>query len=106
VLQLLLADESNPRSVGFQLAALVYQFESLGEHYDAEHGRLDELASKTLREIHVAPMAELAQRDGDGRLAALESLLQQLKINLYEFSEALTAQYMSPAKPSRLTSSW
>jgi hypothetical protein len=51
-------------------------------------------------------MAELAQRDGDGRLAALESLLQQLKINLYEFSEALTAQYMSPAKPSRLTSSW
>jgi uncharacterized circularly permuted ATP-grasp superfamily protein/uncharacterized alpha-E superfamily protein len=106
VLQLLLADESNPRSVGFQLAALVYQFESLGEHYDAEHGRLDELASKTLREIHVAPMAELAQRDGDGRLAALESLLQQLKINLYEFSEALTAQYTSPAKPSRLTSSW
>ncbi len=106
VLQLLLADESNPRSVGFQLAALVYQFESLGEHADAEHGRLQELASKTLREIHLAPMAEIAQRDSEGRFAALESLLQQLKNNLDEFSEALTAQYMSPAKPSRLTSSW
>ena len=106
VLQLLLADESNPRSVGFQLAALVYQFESLGEHDDPEHRRLEELASKTLREIHVAPMAELAQRDSEGRFAALESLLQQLKANLYEFSEALTAQYMSPAKASRLTSSW
>ena len=51
-------------------------------------------------------MAEIAQRDSEGRFAALESLLQQLKNNLDEFSEALTAQYMSPAKASRLTSSW
>jgi uncharacterized circularly permuted ATP-grasp superfamily protein/uncharacterized alpha-E superfamily protein len=106
VLQLLLADESNPRSVGFQLAALVYQFDSLGEHDDAEHSRLQELASKTLREIHLAPIEEIAQRDSEGWFPALESLLQQLKNNLYEFSEALTAQYMSPAKASRLTSSW
>ncbi len=106
VLQLLLADESNPRSIGFQLAALVYQFESLGESGDPGHDLLEELAAKTLREIHVAPMVELAQRDGEGRFMALESLLQQLRSNLYEFSEALTAQYMSPAKAARLTSSW
>jgi len=106
VLQLLLADESNPRSVGFQLAALANQFESLGENDDAEHLRLVELTSKTLREIHESPMVEIAQRDSEGRFAALESLLQQLKVNLCEFSEALTAQYMSPAKASRLTSSW
>src|SRR5208283_5426801 len=106
VLQLLLADESNPRSVGFQLAALVYQFESLGEPDDAEHGRLKELASKALRDLHVAPMVELGQRDNEGRFVALEALLDQLKGNLYEFSEALTAQYMSPAKASRLTASW
>jgi uncharacterized circularly permuted ATP-grasp superfamily protein/uncharacterized alpha-E superfamily protein len=106
VLQLLLADESNPRSVGFQLAALVYQFDSLGEPGDAEHGRLQALASKTLRDLHVAPMVELGQRDNAWRFVALESLLEQLKVNLFEFSEALTAQYMSPAKASRLTSSW
>jgi uncharacterized circularly permuted ATP-grasp superfamily protein/uncharacterized alpha-E superfamily protein len=106
VLQLLLADESNPRSIGFQLAALVYQFESLGELDDPGHDLLEELAGKTLREIHVAPVVELAQRDGEGRFVVLESLLQQLRSNLYEFSEALTAQYMSPAKASRLTSSW
>jgi uncharacterized alpha-E superfamily protein len=106
VLQLLLADESNPRSIGFQLAALVYQFDSLGEPDDAEHHRLKELAAKTLRDIHVAPMVELAQREGGGRFAALESLLDQLKGNLFEFAEALTAQYMSPAKASRLMSSW
>jgi uncharacterized alpha-E superfamily protein len=106
VLQLLLADESNPRSIGFQLAALAYQFESLGEPDDPGHARLKELAGKTLREIHVAPMVELAQRDGEGRFVGLESLLQQLRSNLYEFSEALTVQYMSPAKAARLTSSW
>ncbi|HXW14252.1 MAG TPA: circularly permuted type 2 ATP-grasp protein [Terriglobia bacterium] len=106
VLQLLLADETNPRSVGFQLAALAYQFESLGQPDDAERGRLQGLAAKTLREIHMAPTVELAQRDSEGRFRALESLLDQLKANLYEFSEALTAQYMTPVKPSRLTSSW
>jgi uncharacterized circularly permuted ATP-grasp superfamily protein/uncharacterized alpha-E superfamily protein len=106
VLQLLLADESNPRSVAFQLDALVHQVASLGEHDDAEHRRLEGLASKTLGEVCVALTEELAQRDSEGRFTALESLLQQLKANLSDFSEALTAQYMSPAKASRLTSSW
>ena len=73
---------------------------------DSEHRRLEALAAKALREIHVAPIVEIAQRDTEGRFAALELLLEQLKVNLYEFSEALTAQYMSPAKASRLTSSW
>ena len=106
VLQLLLADESNPRSVGFQLAALVDQFESLDESDDSEPFRLEALAAKALREIHMAPIVEIAQRDTAGRFAALELLIEQLKVNLYEFSEELTAQYMSPAKASRLTSSW
>jgi uncharacterized alpha-E superfamily protein len=106
VLQLLLADESNPRSVAFQLAALVHQFDSLGDHNDAEHCRLEGLASKALGEVCVALTEELAKRDSEGRFAAMESLLGQLKVNLYEFSEALTAHYMSPAKASRLTSSW
>src|SRR5208283_3984884 len=75
VLQLLLADETNPRSIGFQLAALAYQFESLGQPDDVERGWLQGLAAKTLREIHVAPMVEIAHRDGEGRFAALEALL-------------------------------
>jgi uncharacterized alpha-E superfamily protein len=106
VLQLLLADESNPRSVAFQLDALVHQVASLGEHDDAEHRLLEGLASKALGEVCVALTEELAQRDSEGRFAALESLLDQLRANLSDFSEALTAQYMSPAKASRLTSSW
>lgn len=106
VLQLLLADESNPRSVAFQLDALVHQVDSLGERDDPELRRLEGLASKALGEVCVALTEELAQRDSEGRFTALESLLHQLKANLYGFSEALAAQYMSPAKGSRLTSSW
>lgn len=106
VLQLLLADESNPRSVAFQLDAVVRQFDDLGEPDDTEHRRLEGLASKALGEVCVALTEELAQRDGEGRFAALESLLDQLKTDLHEFAEALMAQYMSPVKPSRLTSSW
>ena len=106
VLQLLLADESNPRSVAFQLDALVHQVGFLEEHDDAEHRLLEGLASKALGEVCVALTEELAQRDSEGRFTSLESLLHQLKANLYAFSEALTAHYMSPAKASRLTSSW
>jgi uncharacterized alpha-E superfamily protein len=106
VLQLLLADETNPRSVGFQLAALVSQLDSLGTHDDAGHAQLQELASETLREIQRTPMAEIGQRDGDGRFEALQSLLHRIQLNLSEFSEALTVQYMTPVKPSRLTKSW
>jgi uncharacterized alpha-E superfamily protein len=106
VLQLLLVDESNPRSVAFQLAALIQELDSLGEQDDMEGRRLEGLASKSLGEVCLALIEELAQRDSEGRFGALESLLHQLKANLFDFSEALTTQYMSPAKASRLTSSW
>jgi uncharacterized circularly permuted ATP-grasp superfamily protein/uncharacterized alpha-E superfamily protein len=106
VLQLLLVDESNPRSVGFQLEALAQQVDSLGDLDDPEHRRLEGLTSKMLGEVCVALTEELAQRDHEGRFAGLQALLGQLKVNLHEFSEALTVQYMTPVKPSRLTSSW
>lgn len=106
VLQLLLADDTNPRSVAFQLDALVHQFDCFGDHDDPEHRRLQGMASHALGEICVALTEELAQRNSEGRFDALAVLLQQLKNNLYVFSEALTAHYMSPAKASRLMSSW
>jgi uncharacterized circularly permuted ATP-grasp superfamily protein/uncharacterized alpha-E superfamily protein len=106
VLQLLLADEANPRSVAFQLDALVHQVDSLVERDDPEHRRLEGLVSKSLGEVGVALTEELAQRDSDGRFTALASLIHQLKVNLHGFSEELTTQYMSPAKASRLSSSW
>ncbi|MGD0127013.1 MAG: circularly permuted type 2 ATP-grasp protein [Terriglobia bacterium] len=106
VLQLLLVDELNPRSVGFQLAALLDQFDSPGDRDDPERRRLEEMAARTLSDIRAVSTSRIAQRDSEGRFAALEVILRQIKANLYEFSEALTGLYLSPAKASRLTASW
>ena len=106
VLQLLLEDESNPRSIGFQLAGLSYQLEFLRELGEAEYPRLEALATSARKAIRLAPMHELAGQESDGRYRALESLLYQLRASLFEFSEVLTAQYMSPIKHARLTSPW
>jgi len=106
VLQLLLVDELNPRSIGFQLAALGGQFDSLGNRNDPEHRRLENLATRTLSDIRAVSPSTITERNTDRRFAALELILRQIKADLHEFSEALTALYLSPAKASRLTASW
>jgi uncharacterized circularly permuted ATP-grasp superfamily protein/uncharacterized alpha-E superfamily protein len=106
VLQLLLVDATNPRSIGFQLTALVDQIRSLSEISEADHGRLGELATRIMSGINSAPIADISQRDEEGQYAALETVIIQLRYNLFEFSELLTAQYLTPVKPSRLAASW
>ena len=49
-------------------------------------------------------MADLATRDAEGKLGALGDLTQQLKTTLYDFSDALTARYLSHLMQSRLHS--
>jgi len=104
VLQLLLLDESNPRSLAFQLDAVVREAGALEDHDAAQNGRLGDLASNIQEEVCRADTAELARRDGEGRFAALGSWIEHLQANLYAFSEGLTEQFMSPAKPARLLS--
>src|SRR5262249_32310405 len=106
LLELLLSDETNPRSVGFQLATLQDHIDNLPEHEDAgRHSFEQRLVLKGLTAVRLAQRDDLAARDGEGRLAALEDLLQELKTSLYELSDALTAQYLSHIETPRLTSS-
>jgi len=59
-----------------------------------------------LREvIGEAQPEDLATRDAAGNMGALEELTGQLKTDLYDLSDALTARYLSHLTPSRLTSS-
>jgi len=104
VLQLLLLEESNPRSVAFQLDAVVREVGALEDHDAAQNGPLRVLASQIRGEACGADVAALARRDGEGRFAALASWLERLQANLHRFSEALTEQFMSPVKPPRLLS--
>jgi uncharacterized circularly permuted ATP-grasp superfamily protein/uncharacterized alpha-E superfamily protein len=106
VLELLLGDEGNPRSVGFQLATLGDHVENLPRNELST----DSLAERTLvsRLVHAVRevnMDDLATRDSEGNLRAFEDLLKQMKTDLFDFSDVLTAHYLSHLRPSRLTPS-
>jgi uncharacterized alpha-E superfamily protein len=106
VLELLLADETNPRSVAFQLVALLEQIQHLpGRDTDDTSSPEHRLISKALGAIRQAWMSDLANRDDEGRLSALGELAQQLRGTLFDFSDELTARYLSHLTQSRLHSS-
>jgi uncharacterized circularly permuted ATP-grasp superfamily protein/uncharacterized alpha-E superfamily protein len=106
VLEVLVMDETNPRAVGFQLATLFHQIGRLQElHADRLDSPDRELASRILTMIREVRLSEIAQRNAAGEFEALEDLVGQLKLSLYELSDTLTAGYLSPVRASRLTSS-
>jgi uncharacterized alpha-E superfamily protein len=107
VLEVLLADTSNPRAVGFQLATLFHQINRLQElNTESTLGPEHAMTAKVLATIRDARLADIAQRNAAGSFEALEDLVGQLKLSLYEISDALTTSYLSPVKASRLTASW
>ena len=105
VLDLLLVDESNPRSIGFQLASLLSHLEKLPEHDHAVCDSEKALVAKAIHAVRVAPMAELSRRDKFGRMGALTELLEQLKDDMYDLSDALASHYLSPVVSARFVSS-
>jgi uncharacterized circularly permuted ATP-grasp superfamily protein/uncharacterized alpha-E superfamily protein len=105
VLDLLLVDESNPRSVGFQFASLLGHIEKLPEHSHTASPIEKSLVTRALHLVRTTPMAELARRDKSGHLGALAGLLQQLKGDVYDLSDALGAHYLSPVVSPHFVSS-
>ena len=107
VLGLLLADETNPRSVGFQLAVLLHQITRLQEKDDAAVNAMERpIVVKALTAVRESSMAHLSRRDASGRFPALEELIDQVNTTLWELSDALNAHYLSHLTVSRLTASW
>jgi uncharacterized alpha-E superfamily protein len=103
VLQLLVADESNPRSLAFQLATLLHQMNRLQENENASSNELD-LALNAISAVRSSRMDALARRDEEGSFPGLDDLVTQLKTMLWELSDALTARYFSNLTACRLTS--
>jgi uncharacterized alpha-E superfamily protein len=106
VLDLLIKDESNPRSVAFQLATLLHQIIRLQENQeDAETSLERNLASTALNAVRSADAAEISQRDDQGIFSALENLVDNVKGTLCKLSDALTARYFSNLSACRFTAS-
>ena len=106
MLDLLLLDDTNPRSVAFQLARL-------GEHAEelppvATGAALQpetEVLLKLTGLLRRADLTELGRRDAEGRLLALDAMLSEIVVGLGELSLSLTRNYLAHAATPRLVTS-
>lgn len=97
VLDLLLLDETNPRSAAFQLKELAEHCRLLpseGPYRTAEQ----RLVLRMLASLQLAEVTELAARDEQGRRPALGRLLDELARGLPELSDVIGRTYFAHAE--------
>jgi len=103
VLELLMTDESNPRSLAFQISTLA---DHLG---DLPGYRLNEVTAPMViveharDRIRLTTVDELAVRSDKGRLDHLAEVLQLIKADLHSLSDSLTARHFSHLTASLLS---
>ena len=99
VLDLILTDDTNPRSVAFQLEALVRHISNLPKG-DTQAGlRIEQRQVMNLQ--HQVLMFDVMTLAGDpGRTGALVDVLRQLSFGLPELSDAITHRYLHHTDPS------
>jgi uncharacterized alpha-E superfamily protein len=101
VVDLLVADELNPRSIVFQLVALAEHVAALPHDATAARRSPEErLAFEALSAFRLVDVDAVCAREGEDR-PALASLLHGLVHNLQELSDALSGSYLAPATISR-----
>jgi uncharacterized alpha-E superfamily protein len=102
VVDLLLTDETNPRSMVFQLRAMVSHIEALpnptGPGMRSPQMRI---ALAILAELQLAEIDHLTKPDATGARPALGALLAQLAAQIPALSESLSSGYLSHAAVSR-----
>jgi uncharacterized alpha-E superfamily protein len=102
VLDLLLLDEANPRSVAYQLARLREHIEQLpASHPSIGRPPQARIAISLLTAVQLAAVEDLMNADTEGWRANLENFLSRLTEDLRLLSEALTREYFNHAVASR-----
>jgi uncharacterized circularly permuted ATP-grasp superfamily protein/uncharacterized alpha-E superfamily protein len=102
VLDLLLTDETNPRSVFFQLRALVDHLAALPtQSAGGTRTPQQRIAIAAQAELQLADADALARTDAAGKRPALETLLTRLADQLPALSDSLSSSYLSHAAVSR-----
>jgi uncharacterized alpha-E superfamily protein len=95
VLDLLLTDETNPRSVAFQLAALAAHVDLLPrDRSQPVRGPDERLAMSLQHTIRMADVATLCETRGGGIRQQLDRLLFRLSDQLPKLSEAISNRYL------------
>jgi hypothetical protein len=102
VVDLVLTDETNPRSVIYQLRALVDHIEALpnpaGQGLRSPQLRV---ALAILAELQLADVEAVSRADARGARPALRELLERLAVQIPALSESLSSGYLSHAVASR-----
>lgn len=103
MLDLLLTDETNPRSVAFQLVALAAHVEHLPQD-QTESLRSAEQRNMlgVLTNLRLADVDNLCEVDRDGTRKSLDRFLARLSTQLRLLSESITHKYLIHAGPTRL----
>jgi uncharacterized circularly permuted ATP-grasp superfamily protein/uncharacterized alpha-E superfamily protein len=105
VIDLLVADDRNPRAIVFQLAALADHVASLPRDVaSARRSAEERLAYEALSEIRLVDVEAVCALAGQGR-PALGALLTDLVHKLQSLSDALFAAFLTPATISRALAS-
>jgi len=96
VLDLLLIDETNPRSLGFQLAALSNHIDQLPQG-GQQLGRSDEsrLLMALLTQVRIAEITSLSALGSDGTRHQLVALLSEQNRQLLQLSDAIGRRYFA-----------
>jgi uncharacterized circularly permuted ATP-grasp superfamily protein/uncharacterized alpha-E superfamily protein len=106
VLDVLLADETNPRSLDFQLSHLADIYQKLPRHLSVDsqamRAALALLRSFDLRKLKYPLPGATAAHDADG-LSRLASFLQELERLLPSWSNNLSSRYFSHARTLPIT---
>jgi len=94
VLDLLLIDEANPRSIAFQLAALTRHIDSLPQSGEGS-ARIEEqrMALSLLTEVRLADLDSLDRAEADGSRKNLRALLSRQTAALPELSDTIGRRY-------------
>ncbi len=102
VLDLLLVDDSNPRSIGFQIAAIERHIDNLPRDPDRAGLTKKQRIIRQLRtHLQVSDIEALATRDKSDRHGELAALLDTLAAQLPALSERIAHIYFSHAEVAR-----
>ncbi len=99
VIDLLLLDDSHPRSVAYQLRRIAAAVERLPQRADSPGDGVARAVARPSARIQIADLDELVAWDAAGRRAHLEALLQQIDSDLRTLSDTLTRVFLTHAVP-------
>ena len=102
LLDLLLTDETNPRSLGFQLAALADHVRQLpGKETNPLRNRETRIMIATQAELRLVDVEALARPREEGIRWTLDNFLADMTLQLWQLSDSLTQTYFTHTGPSR-----